>query len=137
MKKAISIFLLCSSIFVLAQAQTESVLVDSFTIKPMVTDIPILDDGLTVGNRYGLITLCGEGLTDVRKRSKEEHSEFETLEFNPDRNCFETSYIQFRDIEFTYKGQAYSIKIELIQIDFPENEIAWRMVPKYYIYKTA
>lgn len=137
MKKAISIFLLSSLILVVAQAQNEPVLVDSFTIKPMVTDIPIIDDGLTVGNRYALITLCGEGLTDVRKRSKEEHSEFEAFEFNPDRNCFETSYIQFRDIEFTYKGQSFSIKIELIQIDFPENEIAWRMVPRYYIYKTA
>lgn len=137
MKKAISIFLLSSLIVIVAHARTEPVLVDSFTIKPMVTDFPIIDDGLTVGNRYGLITLCGEGLSDVRKRSKEEHSQFETFEFNPNRNCFETSYIQYRDIVFTYKGQTYSIKIELIQIDFPENEIAWRMVPKYYIYKTV
>ena len=121
--------------FALSAYSKEDNVVKTFTIDAFNAEYLLFDNQVLIGKRNNKITLSGKGLSKVKKTIAENKSSFNDVEFNEERQCYETSYIKHRIIDFTFNKVKYRVKIELIQVDWPENEIAWKMIPKYTLIK--
>jgi len=109
-------------------AQSPLTLPDSIDLVEAGDEIQIFDSALIFGKSYTVLYFSGPSLSEMTIQT----SDGNDIPLNTERARKEIDYIKHRTWEIKFREKEYQAEVELIQVDWPGNEINWRMIPRIH-----
>jgi len=109
-------------------AQSPLTLPDSIDLVEAGDEIQIFDNALIFGKSYTVLYFSGPSLSEMTIQT----SDGNDIPLNTERARKEIDYIKHRTWEIKFREKEYQAEVELIQVDWPGNEINWRMIPRIH-----
>lgn len=143
MKSAISIFkvvfpLLLPAFFIFfgtiqtaaAQGALEE---ETFEMREAFDHMQIFDGAIEVGRTHTKMYLGGDGITQLEFKAFDESKSPVEAAWSASDQWYILDFLQEPIIDLTYQGEIIRLVVKLIQVDWPGNEINWRMIPEVTI----
>ena len=106
---------------------------DSAEFREAWDNVELFDGNIIFGKAYSELYFGGPDIDALGLKAFDDQKQPVEFRYDAERNIYRIKYLDLPIIDIHYQEQYYRITIELVQVDWPGNEINWRMIPRVHM----